>query len=70
MTNQEKAKKYVATIGSKAKALIEIRKFIKELEKQYPTGYDYKSTKNYQSVLSIRNEIERTKCNGDGESCD
>ena len=76
MTNQEKAKKYVASIGSKAKALIEIRKFIKELEAQYPTGYDYHSTKNYQSVMKIKEEIDKVvllrsfKCKGDGKSCD
>ena len=70
MIEKEKAKKYVASIGSKAKALIEMRKFIKELEAQYPTGYDYKSTKNYQSVLRIKEEIERIKCKGDGKSCD
>ena len=56
-----KAEKYVVANGTPDKALTEIDKFIKVLEAQYPTGYDYQSTKNYKSVIAVRTEIEKLK---------
>lgn len=60
-TARLKAETYVIANGTPEKALTEINKFIKELEAQYPTGYDYHSSKNYKSVVAIREEIEKLK---------
>lgn len=61
MTEEEKARRYVLACGSPEKALIAIDILIAELHKSYPKDYDYKITKNYQSVMMVREEIKRIK---------
>lgn len=58
---RQKAEKYVTACGTPEKALAEIDALIDQLQKSYPTAYDYHSSKNYQSVTSVRTEIEKLK---------
>jgi len=60
---RQKAESFVMACGTPEKALSAIDVLIGELHKSYPTGYDYHSTKNYQSVTSVRTEIEKIKHN-------
>jgi hypothetical protein len=58
---RKKAERYVLANGTIDDALIEIEIFIKHLERSYPTGYDYHSSRNYQSVVAIKTELEKLK---------
>lgn len=58
---RQKAEKYVMANGTCEKALEEINRFIDILGTQYPTGYDYATTRNYRSLIAIRTEIEKLK---------
>ena len=61
MIELEKAKKYISACGTPEKALIAIDALIESLHRLYPVGFDYHSSRNYQSIIKIKEEIENIK---------